>query len=208
MRNDKLAVDDADVYVIQRPADIVAIVAGAIEADDGTALGQTVALVGGQTQCSRPGKGFGIDAGAAHGDIDEAGRRLAGRWPARLSVQALSSSGTRIMLFGRQRLTVFCNAAGSKPAMPFPAQRLQPGQMDLGAAQQGRVDAGTVFEKQRQRHGDQVTLDRQVGEAKRNCGGGVNQTVGAQAGPLWRTGAARGEGNLGGSGWKLGAGGG
>ena len=49
------------------------------------------------------------------------------------------------------------------------------GKHDLGAAQQRRVDAGDVLEQQRQRQHRQVTIDRQVGQARSDRAGGVDK---------------------------------
>ena len=69
--------------------------------------------------------------------------------------------------------------------------------MDFRAAQQRRVDAGAVFEQQRERQYGQMALDGQIGEARfyRVCR--VEQAFGRQADTLRCAGAARGVGDLG-----------
>ena len=81
-----------------------------------------------------------------------------------------------------------------------PAKLLQRRQMDLGTAQERRVNAGNVLQQQGLWQHGQMSFDRQVGEPRSQRLGGGHQPGCAQTNAFRRAGAARGEGNFSGPG--------
>ena len=71
--------------------------------------------------------------------------------------------------------------------------------MNGHTAQQWRIDAGHIFQQQGQGQHREMVLQGQIGKTFLHRMGRFAQTFSAQAGPLGRPSAARGEGNLAGS---------